>query len=350
MGIVLIVASVLTVCWIVLLFMARNEDWMLAAQGCLRNNQIQIQTLEKKKIRNQKKLTEYYGIAKTVMSVFYKTEFDKEIRKLKKKNEQLRSGNFKSVFSGDLPGYVMLRMYGRLETTGFYRKLTASYYELYGPNRPDVPAKRLLAKSISYLMIGVAMTLICGAIVMVLFDALPGIGIMTVGTTIVVVLVYAMYDEVMDRAGKRRAEIIRQFPNVVSKLAILVTSGMIMKQAWDETAASNEGELYQQMRITSRRLDNLESPETAYGGFIDRCNTKETTRLASAIMQNQSKNNDQINVLLRQMAAEAWDERRNLAKRNSENATSKLMIPTMLLFVSILVMLMVPVVISFSSI
>jgi tight adherence protein C len=49
------------------------------------------------------------------------------------------------------------------------------------------------------------------------------------------------------------------------------------------------------------------------------------------------------------MAHEAWQERRHAAKRDSEAANSKLMIPTMLLFLAILVIIMVPVVINFRN-
>jgi tight adherence protein C len=161
--------------------------------------------------------------------------------------------------------------------------------------------------------------------------------------------VYAIYDEVSDRVIKRRDAISRQFPNVVSKLALLVTSGMIMSKAWKETAFSQEAELYQEMRKTSDELDNLVAPETAYGNFITRCNTKETAKLASAILQNMSKGNAEIGRLLKDMAKEAWSERRHTAKRDSEKANSKLMIPTMLLFLAILVMIMVPIAMSFGG-
>ena len=90
-------------------------------------------------------------------------------------------------------------------------------------------------------------------------------------------------------------------------------------------------------------------PAQAYGNFINRCNTKETTKLASAIIQSQSKGNAEIGVLLKGMAHDAWQERRHTAKRDSEAANSKLMIPTMLLFLAILVMIMVPVVSNFSA-
>jgi tight adherence protein C len=67
-------------------------------------------------------------------------------------------------------------------------------------------------------------------------------------------------------------------------------------------------------------------------------------------MQNLSKGNAEIGRLLKNMAQEAWFERRRSAKRDAEKANSKLMIPTMLLFIAILVMLMVPVALNFSGI
>ena len=122
-----------------------------------------------------------------------------------------------------------------------------------------------------------------------------------------------------------------------------------MDRAWRETAESQDLELYQEMRRTADELSNLVDPATAYTNFLNRCNTKETTKLASAIIQNQSKGNAEIGLLLKDMAHDAWQERRHTAKRDSEKANSKLMIPTMLLFVAILVMIMVPVALNFSS-
>lgn len=173
--------------------------------------------------------------------------------------------------------------------------------------------------------------------------------VMLVGPMILLVLVYAIFDTTKDLAEKRRSAIERQLPNVVSKLALLVSSGMIMDKAWRQTAQSSNAELYLEMQKVSEEMDNAVAPEVAYSTFIDRCNTKQTTKLASAIMQNMSKGNAEIGKLLREMAKEMWSERRNFAKRDSEKANSKLMIPTMLIFVSILVMIMVPIATSFSG-
>lgn len=221
--------------------------------------------------------------------------------------------------------------------------------EFYGKKYATDKAKQLIAQLLSYPLIGLFFTLVLGAILVGTGNQMPGLGVMLGGSLLVFVLVYALYDELSDRLNKRRAAISRQFPNVVSKLALLVTSGMIMDRAWRETAESQELELYIEMRKTSDELTNLVEPSVAYMNFIDRCNTKETTKLASAIIQSLSKGNAEIGALLKSMAHEAWQERRHTAKRDSEAANSKLMIPTMLLFLAILVIIMVPVVINFSN-
>ena len=123
-----------------------------------------------------------------------------------------------------------------------------------------------------------------------------------------------------------------------------------MDKAWKLTAFSRDSELYIEMRLTSDEMDNLKSSDIAYTGFINRCNTKETTKLAGAIMQNLTKGNAELGRILKEMAREAWLNRQHKAKRDASAANSKLMIPTMILFLTILIMLMVPIMMSFSTI
>jgi tight adherence protein C len=248
-----------------------------------------------------------------------------------------------------MPGYVLQRKIDAINRGSLHKTILTKNLEPYGRKHAENKTKQLLAKLLSYPIVGIAISLAIGSAVMGAGSTTPGIGILGVGTIIVLVLVYAMYDELSAQATKRRDAIARQFPNMVSKLALLVTSGMIMDKAWKETAYSQNLQLYKEMQATSRELDNLVSPEAAYGAFIDRCNTKETAKLASAIMQNLSKGNAEIGVLLKGLAKEAWSERKHTAKRDSEKANSKLMIPTMLLFITILVILMVPVVMNFQG-
>lgn len=347
--VVMALATALTVVWFLLLGMACQEDWVTAAYNKVLDNRTQADKVRRKAAQRREKLAEYHGVAAKVMGLFLKDTEEKELRRLDVDNQRLQNGDLRSVSLFVIPGYVLQRRVEAIGRGGIYKKILSQYVELCGKKYAVNKSKHLLAQLLSYPILGVPVSLALGCIWLGTGDQTAGLAVMGIGTLAVLVLVYALYDEVSDQVTKRREAISRQFPNVVSKLALLVTSGMIMSRAWRETAESQELELYQEMRRTAEELDNLVDPEAAYTNFINRCNTKETTKLASAIIQNQSKGNAEIGVLLKGMAHEAWQERRHTAKRDSEKANSKLMIPTMLLFVTILVMIMVPVAMNFAS-
>lgn len=347
--IVLALATVLTVLWFVLQFMVTDEDWIAAAYNKVLDNRVKIEELQRKDALNRKRLENYEGIAAKIMNLLIGSDSSKEIAKLERSSAQLQQGNLKSVGILDMPGYALQRKFKSINRGSLHKNILIKCTELYGKKYAVNKTKQLLARLLSYPIIGLGLTLAFGGLLYGSGNQTGGLAVMGVGSLLIIVLVYALYDEVGDRLNKRRAAISRQFPNVVSKLALLVTSGMIMDRAWRETAESQELELYMEMRKTADELDNLMKPTAAYTNFINRCNTKETTKLASALIQNQSKGNAEIGLLLKNMAHEAWQERRHTAKRDSENANAKLMIPTMLLFIAILVMLMVPVVLNFSA-
>ena len=343
------VATILMVLWLVLLGMVNNEDWIEAATIKILDNRQQMERLRRKDAANRKKLAQYHGIASRVMGLFLTTDSEKERAKLERENDALQAGNLKSVGILAMPGYVLQRRFGVANQGSIYRTVMEKSIELYGKKYAANKARQLLAQLLSFPIIGFALSLALGALLLGIDNMTAGLTAIFGGPLLVVILAYALYDELSEQVNKRRDAISRQFPNVVSKLALLVPSGMIMDRAWRETAESQELELYQEMRKTSDELANLVDPSTAYANFIDRCNTKETTKLASAIIQSLSKGNAEIGALLKGMAHEAWQERRHMAKRDSEAANSKLMIPTMLLFLAILVLIMVPVVINFGS-
>lgn len=342
-------ATVLAVCWLVLLCMAAREDWLVAAYNKVLDNQLQIRKLRLKDAARSDQLAKDHSPLAPLNRLLAGKGNKKEIDRLLLQNEQLQGGNLKKVFILDIPGYVLLRLIPGVNRSEFRKSIWTKCVELYGKKHADNKTRQLIARLLSYSSIGLAVSLSIGSIIMGTGNTSIGVAVLTVGTLLVLVLVYALYDEVSDQINKRRDAISRQFPGVVSKLALLVTSGMIMDRAWKETAYSQSAELYLEMQRTSEELENLVSPEAAYGDFINRCNTKETSKLASAIMQNLSKGNAEIGALLKSMAKDAWLDRRLTAKKDSEKANSMLMIPTMMLFIAILIMIMVPIAINFSA-
>jgi len=329
---VLALATLMVAAWFVLLGMVKTEDWRIAAYNKVLDN-----LLLADRLREKRGLKLPFG------------DPERKIAKLEAQNGELQRGNLKTLGILDMPGYVFARRFEAFGKGSLHKIIYSKSFELYGKKHAENKTGQLLARIFSYPLIGTAFVLALGAAAMGLGNTEAGVGIAVVGAVLVFVLVYAMYDELGDRVKKRREAIIRQFPNMASKLALLVTSGMIMEKAWKETAYSQNSELYKEMQKASEELDNLVGPEEAYGEFIKRCSTKETAKLASAIVQNQSKGNAEISGLLKAIAKEAWLERRHNAKREAEKASSKLMIPTMLLFLAILAMIMLPVLMNLTA-
>jgi len=308
---VLLLASFLVALWLLLLFKSNEDDRVSAAYDKLLCNTIKIDKLRQQDALKVAALRQYAGIMYTVMKILNGSH-EKEIAKLERMNEALTDGNIAKAGMMTLPGHVLRRNFRFIGHGRLYKSLQLRHIELYGRKNAEFKTNGVIAAMCSYALIGVGVTLALGVLLSALKTGMIGNVIFLMGPVLSLLMAYSLYDEPRAKATRRRESIARQFPNVVSKLALLVCSGMIMDRAWNETSDSNVGELYTEMKKTSDELNQNIAPEAAYSNFIVRCNTKETSKLASAILQNLSKGNSEIGNLLRELSYEAWQERRHM--------------------------------------
>lgn len=142
---------------------------------------------------------------------------------------------------------------------------------------------------------------------------------------------------------KKSNEILNQFADVVSKLALLVNAGMILKEAWIKVSETGEGELYQEMRRAVMQMNNGVSEVDAYTEFGTRCTSPEIKKFTSTIVQGLVKGNRELVEMIKQQSREIWDAKRHRVKQEGEKAASKLLIPICIMFVGVLIMIIVPI-------
>lgn len=142
---------------------------------------------------------------------------------------------------------------------------------------------------------------------------------------------------------ERSDELMSEFSEVVSKLALLTDAGMILKEAWEEIAYSEKGTIYSEMTRAVEDMKNGVSDIDAITSFGQRCMVPEIKKFTSTLVQGLSKGNKELSVMLSKQSAEVWDLKRQIVKRKGEKAQSKLLIPMILMFVGILVMIMIPI-------
>ena len=150
---------------------------------------------------------------------------------------------------------------------------------------------------------------------------------------------------------KRRKEKL-QSEELVSKLTILLGAGMTLFSAWNKIATNYSNKrknntipihpLYEEMLITCHEIESGVGEARAYERFGERCGLHRYRKFCSLLVQNLRKGTRGLVQLLEQEVSDAFEERKNLAKKSGEEAGTKMLFPMMMMFGIIIVIIMVP--------
>lgn len=132
-------------------------------------------------------------------------------------------------------------------------------------------------------------------------------------------------------------------PQVLSKLTLLVNSGMVLRDAWKKVSITGERTLYLEMQNTNLEMENGVMEIDAYRNFAERCNVKEVRKFTSLIIQNLNKGNEELAYFMKDLSDEMWEVKKNEVKQKGEKANSQLLLPMMMIFIGILLIIMVPI-------
>ena len=83
--------------------------------------------------------------------------------------------------------------------------------------------------------------------------------------------------------------------------------------------------------------------------FARRCKVKEVTKFVSVILMNLRRGGAEVVPVLKQQGAECWEMRKAAAKQMGEEASTKILLPLMIMFVGIILIVATPAVLSFSA-
>lgn len=159
---------------------------------------------------------------------------------------------------------------------------------------------------------------------------------------------------------KRRKYLLEmEYPDMVSKMALLLSSGMTLQGAWRKIAYSYEEKrkshtsirmpAYEEMLIACHEMETGTGEQRAYERFGERCGLAVYRKFSNILTQNLKKGSHGIVELLEQEADNAFEERKNAAKRYGEEAGTKLLFPMIIMLGIVIVILMVPAIEAFQT-
>ncbi len=153
-----------------------------------------------------------------------------------------------------------------------------------------------------------------------------------------------------DRAKKRKLKFMLEFPSFISKLTLLMNAGMHLRHALKKiyNDSLKDTPLYEEIGTVLEDFDAGISESQAWQEFSERCKVKEITSFANMIVQNSKIGGNKLVNELKIMSHETWEMRKHAVKQMGEIASTKLILPMMLMFVSILLIAVAPAIMQFS--
>lgn len=233
-------------------------------------------------------------------------------------------------------GFAWTEMFPRLGHAGsFGIKLRTDVVLLYGEKYAEFYVRVILAKAYTYAHLVLCFFWVLSGMV----EGSSSVLLIIVGIGMAVAVAMYVMNEPKSKVTGRTDEYLIEFPNVVTKLALMIETGMILRDAWFLVTESTNGRLKEAMEQSCELMRNGYSDMDAIHFFGQHSGAKEIKKFASTVMQGLNKGNADLASLLRQQSSELWEIKRQRMLQKGEEAATKLVIPTTLMFVGIILVI-----------
>lgn len=174
--------------------------------------------------------------------------------------------------------------------------------------------------------------------------------VLLLGIVLCVYLVYREHERVKQEVRRRKEELLRDYPSMISKLTMLLGTGTTVRSAWEKIVQNYERQkeslgthvVYEEMATTLREMQGGVSEAESYERFGKRCGVTTYVKFGTLLSQNLRKGSKGISDILRMEAIQSFENRKSTAKRLGEEAGTKLLMPMMGMLAVVFIMVMVP--------
>lgn len=172
---------------------------------------------------------------------------------------------------------------------------------------------------------------------------------------VIVLLVLEKKEKKKTAQKERNIQLQLEYPEIVSKMAVLMGSGMTVEQSWnritarylDERKNKNTMPAYEEMLVTEREISDGMTGRKAYAGFAERVKLPCYQKLVRIILQSIHKGSKGVCEMLEKESEDAFDERRLLALKLGEEAGTKMLMPMMIMMAIVIAIVIAPAIIDF---
>ena len=183
-------------------------------------------------------------------------------------------------------------------------------------------------------------------------------GILVMGIGFAVFVIISSSQKEKEEKKKEFREMKLDYPQIINKFNLYIKSGMTIRKAWFKIAGEYEKDQKEKEQISAKacgrkkayeemvnvmyKISGGASEGECYEEYGIRCNLSEYRKFGMMLSQNLRKGTRGLTELLEREAEDAFEQRKNLAKKAGEEAGTKLMIPLFLMLIIVFAIVIVP--------
>lgn len=154
--------------------------------------------------------------------------------------------------------------------------------------------------------------------------------------------------DIDSKLKKKKEEMMLEFPHILSKMALLVNAGLPVRDTFWKIAENKSGGIYDEIHVMLSELSNGIPERKALNNMAERCGIAEIRKFTSMLSQNLQKGSADTAKGLIEMSNDIWLNRTSNVREIGEKASTKLLIPIVIIFAGIMIMVLAPMVSSMS--
>ena len=199
--------------------------------------------------------------------------------------------------------------------------------------------------------------------------------IILIGCFVCIACYFGIDGEIERKSKERQQQMMQDYPQIVNKFTLLIGAGMTTLNAWRRILADYENTIdngalleekegkqrskqrrfhtikkkrkekryvYEEMSVALRQISYGVSESTAILEFGEKTGLSTYMKFTTVLVQNLKKGNEGLTSILKDEVEEAFNQRLQTAKKLGEEASTKLLIPMMFMFVIVLTIILVP--------
>ena len=154
---------------------------------------------------------------------------------------------------------------------------------------------------------------------------------------------------------KRECQMMMDYSDILSRLVVFLGAGLPVRKAWakivedyrrtEEKAGKRAA--YEEMAAAYYLMQRGVPEIQAYSEFGNRCRVLPYRKLAGILEQNVKNGSKSLTPVLEAEMEAAFEQRKNLARRLGEEASTKLLLPLFMMLLIVMVMITVPAFLAF---